>query len=289
MLGNWTASGISAPRDSGIVESSLMSAPQSSSPPPTAAAILIGNELLSGKIRDENGFELAKMARRRGIEMLEIVTVADDEIAIGQALHRLLERTDIIFTSGGVGPTHDDLTLASVAKAFGRKLVREPQMESILRAFYREKADEAVLKMADLPEGTSLSCQPGWPVLRLNVDRPGGTGRVYILPGIPGLFRKKLIALEHEPHELPKSSSWDYAEIRTHHDEAALAQQLASIALEYSDVEIGSYPIVDTQHEAVRVWVKLTFESRSPGRARAAQAAMLTHLPTESLVEEAAT
>ncbi|MCA9701873.1 MAG: competence/damage-inducible protein A, partial [Myxococcales bacterium] len=100
---------------------------------PTAAVLLIGNELLSGKIRDENGWFLSQVCRRRGLELREIAVVPDEIETIGAALLRLLEQTPLVFTSGGVGPTHDDRTLEAIAAATGRPLRRHPEIEAELR------------------------------------------------------------------------------------------------------------------------------------------------------------
>ncbi len=116
-----------------------MTPPASAEPPrdpstPRAAILLIGNELLSGKIRDENGWFLSGVLRRRGIELVEIAVVPDDLARIGEALRRLLDRAGLVFTSGGVGPTHDDVTLAAIAAALERPLERNEEMAETLRA-----------------------------------------------------------------------------------------------------------------------------------------------------------
>ena len=101
--------------------------------PARAAVLLIGDELLTGKVRDENGFALAQLLRRRGIRLVEICTIGDELDEIGAALLRLCRRADFVFTSGGVGPTHDDRTLAAIARATARPLVRTAEMEGQLR------------------------------------------------------------------------------------------------------------------------------------------------------------
>ena len=208
-------------------------------PIPTAAVLLIGNELLSGKIRDQNGHALAKMMRRRGIRLLEVCTVEDDLESIGAALLRLLARCPLVFTSGGVGPTHDDVTLEAVAHALGRPLVRDPAMEQILREHFGERVTPAALKMADLPAGTELTARHGWPVMRLALARER---RIYILPGIPELCLAKIEALEAIPGELPDAGGWALELLHTALDEADLAAPLNQVVADFPDVEIGSYP-----------------------------------------------
>ena len=175
---------------------------ESSAEPPRAAVLLIGDELLSGKIRDANGHFLAQVLRRRGMALVEIRTVGDAPEDIGRALLDLAARASFVFTSGGVGPTHDDRTLEAIAAATGRPLVRNAEMAAELAQHYGDRATKEAMSMADLPEGTTLRAGPGWPVLRLDLDEPGPC-RVYILPGVPPLLRAKIERLEATEGELP--------------------------------------------------------------------------------------
>lgn len=218
--------------------SSLPISPQ----PPTAAVILVGNELLSGKTRDENGYFLARMLRRRGIRLLEICTVGDDIHGIGQTLLRVLPQVDLVFTSGGLGSTHDDVTLPAIAEATKRPLQRSSEMEQILHSYFREQITQEALRMADLPEGTQLCASPGWPVLRMDVASNEHQTRIYILPGIPELCRAKIEALEQISGELPQTKGWSLKVLLTKLEESRLALPLQQIAQKYPQVEIGSYP-----------------------------------------------
>lgn len=244
----------------------------------SAAVLLIGNELLSGKIRDQNGHELAKMMRRRGIRLVEVCTVEDDLGAIGGALLRLLERVPLVFTSGGVGPTHDDVTLEAIALALGRPLRRDPDMERTLRAHFGERITEAALKMADLPEGTVLTAAHGWPVMRIDLPAPAssvqaGARRVYVLPGIPELCRAKIEALEQIPGELPDAGGWVLETLHTEMDESDLADALNRVVAGYPEVEIGSYPRwLSGDDGRLRCVVRVTFEAIGAGAERAVQA-----------------
>ncbi len=267
-----------------------------SDPParPTAAILLIGNELLSGKIRDENGWFLSQVCRRRGIALREMAVVPDELDTIGDALVRLLRAVPLVFTSGGVGPTHDDLTMEAIALATGRPIVREPQMEAILREHYRDRSTEHALRMADVPQGTKLRALPGWPVMRLDIaagEPLGGSrgsldhdARIYILPGIPALLRAKIDALEKLPDELPEPHEWVLVELFTRLDESALAGSLNQVVAAFPDVEIGSYPRWEPDERGrLRVEVKITFEAGDRSRAQAAHdalAAALSQLPS---------
>ncbi|MDC0667224.1 competence/damage-inducible protein A [Nannocystis radixulma] len=247
----------------------------------SAAVLLIGNELLSGKIRDQNGHELAKMMRRRGIRLVEMCTVEDDLAGIGEALLRLLARVPLVFTSGGVGPTHDDVTMEAIALAIGRPLRRDPDMERTLRAHFGERITEAALKMADLPEGTALTAAKGWPVMRIDLPAPAsaapgaqpGARRIYVLPGIPELCRAKIEALEKIPGELPDAGGWALETLHTEMDESDLAASLNRVVADYPDVEIGSYPRwLSGDDGRLRCVVRVTFEAIGAHAGRAGDA-----------------
>ncbi|MCR9165254.1 MAG: competence/damage-inducible protein A [Nannocystaceae bacterium] len=243
---------------------------------PTAGLLLIGDELLSGKIRDENGHHLAKVLRRLGIAFVEMAMVGDDAEAIGEALLRLGRRADLVFTSGGVGPTHDDITMASIAAATGRPLVQHPQMAASLRKHYGEDLSDAALSMADVPEGTTLRGSKGWPVLRLDLDRDADPvrSRLYILPGVPSLFRAKLEHLEVAPGELPRGEGWHLALLHTTLDESKLAPHLDALLAKHGEgLDIGSYPRWSRAEDgSVAYHVRITFEAPSD-RAALADAA----------------
>ena len=253
----------------------------------SAAVLLIGNELLSGKIRDLNGHELAKMMRRRGIRLVEMCTVEDDLDAIGEALHRLLSRVPLLFTSGGVGPTHDDVTMEAIARAIGRPLRRDPEMEATLRHHFGDKLTDAALKMADLPEGTVLAAAKGWPVMRLDLE---GGRRIYILPGIPELCRAKIEALEKIPGELPDAGGWALETLHTELDEADLAAPLNRVVADYRSVEIGSYPRwLSDERGRLKCVVRVTFEAigAHADQAREARDALARALPDGAVLDVA--
>jgi len=250
--------------------------------PPTAAVLLIGNELLSGKVRDENGYFLAKTLRRRGIRLVESCTVPDEMEAIGRALLRLVASVEFVFTSGGVGPTHDDVTLTAIAHATERPLRRSSEMEAIVRAHFGASITPAALHMADVPEGTSLRALPGWPVLRLDLPVSGPPrlahdARVYILPGLPDLLRAKVDALEALPDELPSSAGWSHVVLHTRQDEAHITANLNLIVAAFPHVEIGSYPSwVADERGRLTCHVRIIFEAplEHAGHANSARAAL---------------
>jgi molybdenum cofactor synthesis domain-containing protein len=260
---------------------------------PTAGVLLIGDELLTGKIRDENGHFLAKVLRRRGVRLIEMAVVGDTEQAIGDALMRMLGRASLVFTSGGVGPTHDDRTLAAIASATGRRLRRNQQMEHLLREHFAERLTPAALSMADLPEGTSLRALPGWPVLRLDLSVPSESSgsprdcRIYMLPGVPPLLRAKVEHLE-TLDELPMAAGWHLAMLHTDLEESALAAKLDALVTAFPAVEIGSYPRWGRDDGGrVRYHVRVTFEAPAAhaASADAARDRLAAMLGPDALVE----
>ncbi len=256
--------------------------------PPTGAVLLIGDELLSGKIRDENGWFLAKMMRRRGIALLEIRTVSDRVDDIGAALEQLLARTPLLFTSGGVGPTHDDRTLEAIARATGRPLLRNTEIEAELRQHYGARLTPEALTMADLPTGTVLRAGPGWPVLRLDVTTPQAA-RIYILPGVPGLLRAKVERLQALPNELPQGPGWHLTNLHSTIDEARLAAMLQAVLERFDGVEIGSYPRWTRDDDgAVQYHVRVTFEGPAAIASIVddAREALREALPPDTLLDD---
>ena len=124
----------------------------------TAAMVIIGNEILSGRTADKNLNYLATKLTKAGVRLMEVRVVPDLEEMIVEAVNALRTRHDYVFTTGGIGPTHDDITAGAIARAFGVRLIRHPEAEALLRAHYSEdRLNEARLSMADTPEGADLS------------------------------------------------------------------------------------------------------------------------------------
>lgn len=201
----------------------------------TAALLIIGNEILSGRTQDKNLAYLAGELNRVGIQLREVRVVPDVEQEIIDAVNALRARYDYLFTTGGIGPTHDDITSASIAKAFGVKLIRHPAAEAALRAHYTpEQINEARLKMADVPEGSDLipnivSAAPGFRI-----------GNVFILAGVPKIMQAMLAAAI--PH-LKGGAVVQSVNITTNLPEGTIAAGLTEIQARYPDLDIGSYPL----------------------------------------------
>jgi molybdenum cofactor synthesis domain-containing protein len=208
-------------------------------PPATACLIIIGNEILSGRTVDANLPYLAKALGEIGIVLAEARVVADDEAAIVEAVNACRARHDHVFTTGGIGPTHDDITAACIAKAFGRRLVRHPEAERRLLAYYPpEKVNAARLSMADMPEGATLIDNP------VSIA-PGFTiGNVHVLAGVPKIMQAMLDGLLPSFAGGPKLRS---RSITLYAPEGEVAAGLGALQQRYPMLAIGSYPFYRPQ------------------------------------------
>lgn len=155
----------------------------------TAGIIIIGNEILSGKIQDENSFFLASELRSLGVSVMRISVVPDDIDTIGKEARFFSETYDYVFTSGGVGPTHDDVTMEGIANGFGIGLISHEELRERFLRRYGGSANDAIMKMAEVPLGTKLTDagEKGFPVVSFR--------NIFILPGVPALLRRKFLAI----------------------------------------------------------------------------------------------
>lgn len=220
--------------------------------PPTAAILLIGDEILSGKVDDENARYLLRELRQRGVTVGHIEVVPDRLDDIAESIRRLAPRFDWIFTSGGVGPTHDDVTLAAVAAAFGTTMARNLELETLMRRTWGDGLHPRDLRMADIPVGARLeygSRQEAsfWPVVAMM--------NVWILPGVPRIFRRKFEAI----HELFSGPEIHARAVYSAEPEGAIADVLDAVVAAFPSVDIGSYPHID----ALDYNVKITLEGRN--------------------------
>ncbi len=200
---------------------------------PDAAMLVIGNEILSGRTQDANIGFVAERLGAMGVPLREARIVADDQDAIVAAVNALRRRYAYVFTSGGIGPTHDDITAASIAAAFARPLVRHPDAVRRLERYYGDDLTEARLKMAETPEGASLIENPtsAAPGFRLE--------NVFVLAGVPSIlqamFEGLTATLNGGPPILNRAVT---ATVR----EGDIAEPLAGIQARWPAVDIGSYP-----------------------------------------------
>ncbi|MCG6884312.1 MAG: competence/damage-inducible protein A [Silicimonas sp.] len=203
---------------------------------PTAAMLVIGDEILSGRTRDANMHHLAGRLTETGIDLKEVRVVADDAPAIVAALRVLSGSFDHVFTSGGIGPTHDDITADCVAQAFGAAIDVREDARALLAAHYDRQGMEfnaARMRMARIPEGATLIDNP------VSVA-PGFTlGNVHVMAGVPSVFTAMVESV------LPKLTGGEpllSQTIRITRGEGDIAEPLGLLAREYTTLTFGSYP-----------------------------------------------
>jgi molybdenum cofactor synthesis domain-containing protein len=230
----------------------------------TAGIILIGDEILSGKVNDENARFLIDELRELGVALRRVVVIPDVLDEIEATVREFSARFEHVFTSGGVGPTHDDLTMEGVARAFGTRVVRHPELEALLRGYYGARLEERNLRMAEVPDGAHFVAgdHPTWPVVAMQ--------NVYILPGVPEIFRRKFTSIR----ERFRAAPFFLRCVFVSDEEGRIAGALDAVVAAYPTVQVGSYPKLDpTEYR-----VKVTIESKVSGDVEAATAHLVQAL-----------
>ncbi|MGH7988285.1 MAG: competence/damage-inducible protein A [Candidatus Binataceae bacterium] len=237
----------------------------------TCALVVVGNEILSGKVQDSNAYFAARELRKLGVALKRIAVVPDELQAIADEVADCSRRFDFVLTSGGVGPTHDDITIEGVAMAFGRSVIKHPELLRIINEHFAGNANAAGLKMAEVPEGAVLNAAGDlrFPTVQLE--------NVYILPGIPQIFERKLLALASRFTSTP----YYLRTIYTAAPESSIAEHLNACLERFPELLLGSYPRIG--HPEYRV--RLTLESKDREYLEGAFAHLLTLLPREIVVK----
>jgi molybdenum cofactor synthesis domain-containing protein len=238
--------------------------------PKTAGIILIGNEILSGKIADANAAYLCRELRALGVDVRRITVVPDEIDLIAEEVRAFSRDYDVAFTSGGVGPTHDDVTIEGVARAMGVPVVRHPFLVALLDGFYHGELNDARLKMAEVPEGAELV---GGEAVRFPTIL---VRNVYVLPGVPEIFRQKFDAIRERFRDRP----FHLKNVFVRMGEGTLADYLNDLLREFPLLMLGSYPEFGNPEYKVKV----TLESKDAGYLDQALAAFLGRLPADALV-----
>jgi molybdenum cofactor synthesis domain-containing protein len=235
-------------------------------PTRTAAALLIGNELLSGKIHEANLVELARTLRAVGVSLRRVVMVPDELDVIADEVRALHAAYDVVFTSGGVGPTHDDITIEAIAKAFGVPAVVDATFEAMLRNVYGDRMTDGHRRMALVPLGADLVAhdEVRWPTVRMK--------NVWVLPGVPEAFRMKLAVVRDH---VRGSYRFVTREVYTRMDEPDLKPLLDKVVAAHPDVDVGSYP----KWFDARYKTKITFDATDESKLEAAVTNFLALLP----------
>lgn len=236
----------------------------------TAGIIVIGNEILSGRVRDSNSFYLASELRSLGVRLMRITVIPDDTGIIGIEAALFSKSYDYVFTAGGVGPTHDDVTMAGIAKGFGTRLIVHPDLERRFRQRYGDSCNEAIMKMAVVPEGTQIITREGmrFPVMTFR--------NIFILPGIPEYLREKFTVIR----ERFRSSSYCLRKFFINAEESDIASILNSVVSENPGVSFGSYPVVGNPEYKVVI----TAECKSDDLLGRAVESLLKGLPEKIIV-----
>ena len=236
---------------------------------PSAAILVIGNEILSGKVVDTNSPYLCRELRELGVDVDRILTIPDDIDVIAREVRAMSESHDFVFTSGGVGPTHDDLTMDGVAKAFGLPTrIYESIVERIERA-QGKAINESLLKMAVLPaDAVLIDAGDLWfPVVVVH--------NVYVFPGIPELLRRKFESIRGRFQGVPFVLRRVYVRRR----ESDIAADLHALLAEFPELLLGSYPRIGEPE----FHVLLTLESRDSRYVQRALDSLLARLPQDSV------
>ena len=202
----------------------------------TAAVVIIGNEILSGRVPDANLVYLATNLNDIGVRLAEARMIADDDGAIRRNVNQLRADHDYVITTGGIGPTHDDITAAAIAGAFGVALYRHPAAERLMTDHYRpEDLTEARMKMADVPMGATLIENP--------VSRAPGfrIGNVFVLAGVPRIMQAQFDSLKQN---LRGGRPMRSRAVAAFLPEGRLAEPLTRLQESHEETEIGSYPFV---------------------------------------------
>ena len=237
----------------------------------TAALLVIGDEILSGRTKDKNIGYIAEYLTNIGIDLKEVRVVADDESDIVAALDALRHRYDYVFTTGGIGPTHDDITAESVAKAFGASIDYDPEVVELLRVRFAERGtdmNEARMRMARIPKGAALvknkiSAAPGF-----------WLDNVIVMAGVPAIMQAML---DEVAPKLKTGVKMLSETICAYAREGDIGTELGEIAEANPEVTIGSYPYFD---EKFGPNTNVVIRSRDPARLAEAKAAVEAMLVT---------
>lgn len=250
----------------------LRAAPQAinyPAPMPTAGILIIGNEILSGKVIDTNSPYLCRELRGLGVDVERILTIPDEIDVIAREVRAFSEAYDHVFTSGGIGPTHDDLTMEGVAAAFGRRLEQNESIASRMERAQGKAPNESQLKMAMVPEKARLidAGDLWFPVVVVE--------NVHVFPGIPELLRKKFESIRDRFRGVPFLLKRVYVKRR----ESDIAHSLNELLQTHPQLMLGSYPKIG--EEAFHVL--LTLESRDAGYLQKALDDLLAKLPEDAI------
>jgi molybdenum cofactor synthesis domain-containing protein len=236
----------------------------------TAGIIVIGNEVLSGKVSDINSTWLIAELRPLGVRIARVVMVPDEIPVIVEQMRLFSGLFDVVFTTGGVGPTHDDKTFEAAAVAFDAPLEKSAELERVIAEYFKDtQQSDLYMRMSLVPRGTELVFSPGllFPVTKLK--------NLYILPGDPKVMKKKFTAIR----ELFRETPFHIRRVFTSVDEGPIAAIMGEIE-KTMGIDVGSYPVYDNPDYKVQI----TLESKDPALVEAALAKLLASIAPEHVV-----
>ena|SRR2546425_9976804 len=231
----------------------------------TAGIVIIGNEVLSGKTQDTNSHFLCRELRELGVEVHRISVIPDEIELIGKEVAAFSRAFDYVFTTGGVGPTHDDVTMAGISHGFGLRVIRHPDLERRLLERHGANLNEARLRMAEVPEGAELVGEGALyaPAVKLR--------NIYIFPGIPKVLQDRFQAIRERFRDAPFFLKVVYSK----EGEGVIASILNELLTNFPELLLGSYPVLDNPEYRV----KLTLESKDLNYLNQAFERLLGTLP----------
>ena len=236
----------------------------------TSGIVIIGNEVLSGKTQDINSYFLCTELRQLGVEVQKIATIQDEIELIGREVAEFSRRFDLVFTTGGVGPTHDDVTIDGIAHGFGLKVVRHPDIEGRMRQRLGRDVNEARLRMANVPDGATLLATDALFAPVVNIYN------VYIFPGIPKILQERFHAIKERFRESP----YFLKNVYVRYGEGIIAAMLNDLLVKYPEIMLGSYPVLDLPEYKVKV----TLESKDADYLERALQAFVASLPKDGVL-----
>jgi molybdenum cofactor synthesis domain-containing protein len=235
----------------------------------TAGIVIIGDEILSGKVQDENAFFMARELWSHGVQLCRISVIPDSVGEIAQEVRKFSENYDYVFTSGGIGPTHDDMTIEGISRAYGVSTVIHPALKALMQDKYGQLTPEQ-LRMAEVPDGAGLFNDDtlSFPLIQFR--------NIFIFPGIPQLLKKKFLAIMQFFNEPPIFLKRIYL----NEYESRVAPLLNETVKRYKSVKIGSYPVLDNTDYTVMV----TLESDDKENLNRAAADLMGRIPSDKIV-----
>ena len=236
----------------------------------TAGIIIIGDEILSGKVQDSNSFYLASELRNLGVSLMRISVIPDNIEVIGKETVEFSGQYDFVLTSGGVGPTHDDVTMEGIAGGFNARLIRHPQLEEYFKLKYGDRLNQAVLKMTEVPEGSDIIdfSDMSFPLVKFR--------NIFVFPGIPEYLRNKFSLLK----ERFRSSAFYLRRLFLNTNESDIAGILSTVVAENRDVSFGSYPVLGNPEYQIII----TAESKSETAVSRSMDEFIRRIPEDIIV-----